>query len=299
MNISEKRSKKIIIALIIIGILCLHYFTHPAKAYYHAVYRMAFSLPLILGGLWFGLKGALIVSTTAFILFAPYIVMHWHGFSLNDFDKVLEGFIYFATTIILGLLVEREKKEHEARLRNESLAAVGKAVSEIAHDMKTPLMAIGGFSRQVTRSLDEDNPAQKKLEIIIQETSRLESMVKEMLDFGKPLALNRSETQLHDLILGCMEMSEPAAKEAGIELEFHNTSLSLPSISLDGLKIKQLLLNLLTNAIQASPAGEKVTISANSLKNAILIAVSGRGFFSPFSRQREAEQASVYPLQKR
>lgn len=309
MNKAEKRTKEIIIALIIIGILCLHYFTHPAKAYHHAVYRMTFYIPLILGGLWFGLKGALIVSAAAFILFTPYMIMHWQGLSIEDFDKVLEGLIYFATTIILGLLVERERKEHKARLTNESLAAVGKAVSEIAHDMKTPLMAIGGFSRQVTRGLDADNPAQKKLEIIVQETSRLESMVKEMLDFGKPLVLNRSEAALNDLIRECLEMSEPVAKEAGIELEFHETPLSPPSISLDKPRIKQVLLNLITNAIQASPAGEKVTISASLLKNAILIAVSDRGcgiseeqrenIFQPFFTTKGSGTGLGLPIVKR
>ena len=309
MNISEKRKREVIIALIIIGILCLHYFTHPAKEYYHAVYRMAFYIPLILGGLWFGLKGALIVSAAAFILFTPYIIIHWQGFSIEDFDKVLEGLIYFTTTIILGLLVERERKEHNARLRNESLAAVGRAVSEIAHDMKTPLMAIGGFSKQVTRSLDADNPAQRKLEIIVQETSRLESMVKEMLDFGKPLALNRSETALNDLIHECVEMSEPVAKEAGIELEFHKASPPLPSISLDGPRIKQVLLNLITNAIQASPPGEKVTISATLLKKTILMAVSDFGcgiseelreiIFQPFFTTKGSGTGLGLPIVKR
>ena len=64
---NAKLLKVILIALIIAGILCLHYFTLPTKAYHHTVYRVLFYIPLILGGLWFGLKGALSV-TIAFSL---------------------------------------------------------------------------------------------------------------------------------------------------------------------------------------------------------------------------------------
>ena len=81
--------------------------------------------------------------------------------------------------------------EHKIFLRAERLAAVGKAVSEVAHDMKTPLMAIGGFANQVLRKLNRDDPNRKKLDTIIQETARLESMVRGMLDFGRRLQGHR------------------------------------------------------------------------------------------------------------
>ena len=139
--------------------------------------------------------------------------------------------------LILGFLVEKERRKHRALIRAESLAAVGKAVSEIAHDMKTPLMAIGGFANQVSKKLEHHDPNQKKLGIVIQETARLESMVKEMLDFGKPLQLNSSKTNFNELVLESIKVAQPMAKKNGVKLE-SDLEPSLPSVLLDAPRVK-------------------------------------------------------------
>jgi len=85
-----------------------------------------------------------------------------------------------------------EKREQAAGLRAERLAAIGRAVSEIAHDMKSPLIAIGGFVNQVSRKLPYGEPDKKKFSLVVRETSRLEFMVKEMLDSGRPIRLQKT-----------------------------------------------------------------------------------------------------------
>lgn len=154
----KERTKGVVVALMIGGILCLHYFTLPHMRYHHAVYRMFFYLPLVLGSLWFGLKGALYVSVSVSVLYLPHLIKEWQGLSLENFHKLMEGTLYIVIAVILGLLVEKERNKHRALLRAESLVAVGKAVSEVAHDMKTPLMAIGGFAHQVSRKLGQGDP---------------------------------------------------------------------------------------------------------------------------------------------
>jgi len=143
----HKEWKKVFtIALMIVGIIFLHYFTFPHMKYHHAFYRMLFYLPLVLGCFWFGLKGTLYISASVSTLYLPYVIRYWQGLSFEDFDKLLEGLLFITIAFILGFLVEREKKKHGALLRSESLAAIGRALSEVAHDMKTPLVAIGGFA---------------------------------------------------------------------------------------------------------------------------------------------------------
>ena len=146
MPVDKEWKKVVVISLMIGAILSLHYLTSPYMGYRHAVYRMLFYLPLVLGSLWFGLKGAIFVCASVSILYLPYTMIQWQGFSLEIFHVLLEGVLYIIIAFILGSLVEKERKEHRALLQAEGLAAVGKAVSEIAHDMKTPLMAIGGFA---------------------------------------------------------------------------------------------------------------------------------------------------------
>jgi two-component system sensor histidine kinase HydH len=271
-----RQMRAAIIAIMIVAILWLHYFTLPERGYQHAVHRTLFYLPLILGGLWFGLRGALLVCGTVLVLFAPYAIIHWKGLFLQEFDLLLEGILFVTSAIVLGLVVERERKERKKRVEAERLAAVGKAVSEVAHDMKTPLMAIGGFASQVAGMIADDHPGQKKLKIVMLETKRLESMVREMLQFGRPLDLALSQASLSDIIQECMEVSNPIAKARGVELEAHFASAS-SEMRLDTAKMKQVFLNLITNAVQASPAGERIIISTARQKKAVIVEVSDCG----------------------
>jgi len=272
LNAHQNRLKAVAIALMIGGILFLHYFTFHGMKFHHAVYRMLFYLPLVLGSLWFGLKGALYILASVSIFFLPYAIIHWQGMSFEDFAKLLEGVLYVVIGLVLGLLVEKEKKRHIALLRVESLAAVGKAVSEIAHDMRTPLMAIGGFASLLSRKLHSDDTSRKKLDLIIQETSRLESMVKEMLDFGKPLELELTKANLNEVVQEAIQVAKLMAMKAGVELEA-DLEPSLPSLLIDIPRIKQVLLNLVVNAVQASPAGEHVLIKTHLTGNYVFLEV--------------------------
>ncbi len=277
--------KIVIISVMIGSILCLHYLTFPELRYYHAVYRMLFYLPLVLGSLWFGMKGAVYICVSVSVLFFPQAFRQWQGFSLDDFHRLSEGALYIGIALILGFLVERERKKQKTLVRVRSLAAVGKAVSEIAHDMKTPLMAIGGFAKQVSKKLGPDNPDRKKLDLVIKETAHLESMVKEMLNFGKPVELQFTEIDFNELVSDSVRVAQPMAKENGVELET-NLAPSLPSVVLDAPRVKQILSNLITNAIQASHAGDRVQVctSLNSLGVVLEVADHGSGIAKKYRK---------------
>jgi signal transduction histidine kinase len=137
-------------------------------------------------------------------------------------------------------------------------------------------MAIGGFAGQVARNLEVDDPNRKKLGIIVQETQRLESMVRDMLDFGKPLELQKSRKNLNDVVLDSVETTMPLARKSGVELE-PRLEPSLPEILLDPPRMKQALLNLLSNAIQASPPRERVRITTVAGKDSVRVEVADRG----------------------
>ena len=233
-------------------------------------------MPLILGSFWFGLKGSIGVCASVTLCLLPYEIIQWQGFSLEDFHELLEIVLFIVIAFILGFLVERERKKHTALVQAESLAAIGKAVSEIAHDMKTPLMAMGGFASQIYRGLDIEDPNRKKLDVVIKETARLESMVKDMLDFGRHLEIQPKKTNLNELVMQTVEMAQPIALEAVVELKTELES-SLPFFLLDGPRVKQVLLNLITNAIQASPAGERVFVKTLMERHGVVLKVIDHG----------------------
>jgi two-component system sensor histidine kinase HydH len=288
MSNRKKWIKILVLAFMIVSVIGLHYLTPPQMRYQHAIYRMLFYLPLVLGGFWFGLKGAFCISGSVVSLYLLYLVGQWKTFPYEIFDILLEMILYLVIALVIGLLVEKERRKHSALLRAESLAAIGRTVSEVAHDMKTPLIAIGGLVAQVSRTLPEDNPDRKKLDLVIQEAARLESMAKEMLAFGRPTEIQLAETNLNELIQESVDITQALARKARMEVKA-DLDVSLPSMELDASKIKQVFLNLITNAVQASPAGERVLVKAHLMKKWVLIEVSDRG-----SGIKEEDQETVF-----
>jgi len=273
-----------LIAALLVGISLIHYLTVEDKFEQHAVHRMLYYLPLVLAAFWFGIKGAVAVSVTAIALYLPFAVEQWHG-SFRDFDTFLEGGLYVFVALILGFLAEREQKEHAARVEAERLAAVGRVVSEVAHDMKSPLMAIGGFVNQVSRKLSGDEANRKKLEVVIQETARLEGMIKDMLEFGRPFELAPSQVNLNDLVAETVEVLKPIAATAGVDLETE-ADMSLPALELDVTKFRQILMNLITNAIQSSSSGEHIVVRTRCSRFEALVEITDCGCGIP-EEQRE------------
>ena len=280
--------KILVVAFMIVAVIGLHYFTPPQMRYQHAIYRMFFYLPLVLGGFWFGLKGTLYISGSVVSLYLVYLVDQWKGFSYEVFDKLLEMILYLVIALVIGLLVERERRKHRALLRAESLAAIGRTVSEVAHEIKTPLIAIGGLVSQFSRNLPNDDPDRKKLNLVIQEAARLESMVNEMLEFGKPIELRLTKIKLNEIVCDSVDLTQGIAKNTGVAIK-SDLDASLPLLMIDAPKFKQVLLNLITNAVQASPAGERVLVKTHLIKKRVQIEVSDSG-----SGIKEADQEIVF-----
>jgi len=76
------------------------------------------------------------------------------GFSADDFNSIMEMVLYNVLALILGMLRDREKTVQRRLRESERLASIGKMVSCLAHDLKTPLIAIGGFARLVQKAIE-------------------------------------------------------------------------------------------------------------------------------------------------
>jgi signal transduction histidine kinase len=237
-------------------------------------------------GFWFGLRGALMTSLSITILYLPYTIINWRDLSASDLHRLMELILYNGVAVILGVLKQRERKE-QGRLREaESLAAMGKALSAVAHDMKAPLIAIGGFARLVQKHVESKNPYRDKLDIIIRETGRMENMMNEMLDFSRPLTLHPTDQNVHSLIEETVAVIEGFAKERNVAVR-NDSPPHLPAISLDAIRIKQLLINLVTNAVQASPEGGKVMVRCNIQRGEMVIDVVDQGPGIPVDKRDE------------
>jgi signal transduction histidine kinase len=268
------------------GITLAIYLTEMSERHHLIFYLGSYFVPVILAGFWFRLRGALTTSVAITVLYAPYTAMQWNGFSADDLNNLMEMLLYNAVAVILGILRDRE---HAGQIRSreaEHMASIGRAMACVAHDMKTPLVAIGGFSRMMRRRLPESDVNCEKLDIIIRETARLETMVKDLLDFSRPLDLQFSEEDLARLVQECGEVVAVMAGKGKVKIEIHPCP-DLPLLSLDAMRMKRVLMNLVVNAVQASPEGETVSIVIRRNGASVIIDVMDRGCGIPLEKRKE------------
>jgi two-component system sensor histidine kinase HydH len=266
----------VFIALLVAGITSLHYATHFSNAYEHTIYRELYFLPVTLAAFAFGFRGCLATSLTITALYLPFVLLQGKASPLYRFDNVLEILLLNIVAVTLGILRNRERLIQRRLCESESLAAMGRALSGVAHDMKLPLVAIGGYTAFVMKRLGESDPNRQKLEVVVRQVQRLETMVRNMLDFTRPLQLEKCATHLEKLLgdVAAVAKEEAASRGVDLEIQSHN---GLAPVSVDPGRLEQALLNLVSNAVQASKNGDSVKLKAIAQGGKVAIEVSDRG----------------------
>ena len=191
------------------------------------------------------------------------------SFSVAD----IGGNLYF-TGIVRDI---SEYVELEEKLRqNERLAAVGNTVSQIVHEIKNPLMIIGGFAQQLLKVQTLDAKGVQKLAIIVEEVARLEAMMAEMRDYSRPPGLKRETGSILTLLQEVFNLYSELLKEKNIELIL-TPSEPLPTYNLDYQQMKQVLVNLVKNASEAMAEGGTITVSVQRRPPHLEIVVADTG----------------------
>lgn len=205
------------------------------------------------------------------------------SFSVAD----VSGKLFF-TGIIRDLT--ETKALQDKIIQSERLAALGQTVAEITHEIKNPLMLIGGFARRLQKKV-EDEEDQAKLKIITEEVERLEKLLSELKDLYRSRQLNIEKINISTLLREVVSLSVPKVKGDGVEIIFDSDEEEL-FVEADKEKLKQVLLNLIKNSLEALPNGGTITVSIKDLKDKVevLVADTGEGIpqkiqekiFSPF-----------------
>jgi signal transduction histidine kinase len=187
---------------------------------------------------WSQILQAEVVNSTANLRQSEEALRH-------ERDKVKES---------MQRLIETQKM----LIRSERLAAIGEAAAYLSHEIKNPLVNIGGFAGQIERSLSGDDKNIRKLQIIREEIRRLELLLTDVRDFTRPTTLARELNDINSCIEATVAFLEDDLKTMGIHCE-QSLDHALPPIWFDPQQMKQVLINLIKNAAEAMPGG-KITI---------------------------------------
>jgi PAS domain S-box-containing protein len=145
-------------------------------------------------------------------------------------------------------------------IQNERLASMGQALSVVTHEIKNPLVSIGGFARSLLQSGAIKNDDRKRLDIIVKEVRRLEDLLGEVQDFSKPLIMESEEVHLDPFLQEIMAffLDNGEWSRVRFSLEVRDD----PVIWVDPDRLRQVILNLIKNAIDAIETEGRVRLSA-------------------------------------
>ena len=155
--------------------------------------------------------------------------------------------------------IDKERVANDRLLQSARLAAVGEMAAGVAHELNNPLTTVAGFVELVLEDIPEDNPNRADLELVLREAIRAREVVRRLLDFSRPGEGFRVRSDANDMVTDVVALIQHLAHTSGVELHVELQD-ELPWIQVDQGQIKQVLLNLIHNALQAMPRGGKLLI---------------------------------------
>lgn len=197
-------------------------------------------------------------------------------------------------TAIIRDVTEQQQLEKKL-LQSERLAAVGEAVAHVAHEIKNPLMIIGGFSNQMKQRLRDEKDLQR-LDMILEEVRRLEGLVANLGDFTKEYRLVKRPANINAVLRDVLEiMSGVCSPEKYTFKPF--LSNEVREIHCDPDKLKQVFINIISNGLEAMADGGAISVTTERIPNGIEVRITDEGtgipesdlehIFEPFYTTRE------------
>jgi signal transduction histidine kinase len=317
---SPRRSVSVsfVIAASIVLVTVLHFLTPVDQIVWHEIYQRLYYIPIIAAALLFGLRGGLAASLFTTVVYSPHIYLHWqHGhfdYSINQYAEIV---IFNVVGGVMGALGDRLKKARvraernaeerkkaydelqltfEQLLQAEKLSSLGELSAGIVHEVRNPLAAIKGAVEILEDELKADSPRREFADLAKKEIERLDKLVGEFLRFARPSKLAFTPSDLNEIVESVVALiaNQAASQSVTIKQELKE---KLPLVSMDAEQIKQVLLNLAINSLQAMPDGGQLIFRTTKDQDYSVVEVIDNGggidqqvlpkIFDPFFTTKE------------
>jgi len=163
------------------------------------------------------------------------------------------------TEMELNARMEAQRLAENRLVQAAKLAAVGEMAAGIAHELNNPLTSVTGFAELVMDDMPEDSPSRPDLDLVIREARRARDVVRRLLDFARQSESARANASLNKVVEDVVTLTRHLIHTNGVELKL-DLQEDLPWVSMDENQMKQVLLNLVHNALQAMPNGGQMEI---------------------------------------
>lgn len=168
-------------------------------------------------------------------------------------------------------------KSNQAYLvRHERLADIGTLATKAAHEFRIPLVTIGGYARRILKTLGSDKFDKQMVEVIISEVNRLSRITSEILEYSRVSRLDINKCDLNNIVSNSLTQLENKLSSSGISVKkiFDRRALNIKA---DSERLKQVILNLIDNAVDAMLNGGKLTIKTSKNKEYVVLDIIDTG----------------------
>jgi len=262
-----------VVAISIFLVTALHYGTprDPSLHVFHDVWRRLYYVPIILGAFNYGLRGGVLTALAVTGVYLPHVVFQWGGEAHGN--QFLEIMMYNVIGWVTGLLAAQlRQRRREVAIAYEQLsasferaktvermAAMGQLSAALSHEIRNPLASLKG-SLPILLDVSQPEATRREFaEIVRHEIARLDELTTGFLEYARPPQPSWAEDSLNDLVDGVSSLVRKEAERLSV-LIVKDLALDLPMIPMDSNRMRQVLLNLALNAIQAMPNGGRLDL---------------------------------------
>jgi len=295
----------LVLVVIIIGLL--HFFTPGNLFFYHDTYRRLSYFPIVIGAIFFGVRGGLTLAIITSIAFIPHLIIYMNYAPESYLSELTEVVLYLAAGAIIGIIAGREatlRKKYKslsdklsksyARLQKQTkllieveeqlgssqkLSALGQMSASLAHEIKNPLSSIKGTAEILLDEIPENHPKREFVEILLSEVSRLDSSVEHVLQFSRgdtKKAQKFTSEPLSEIINKVSFLVKSHLNNKAIDLTTANNQ-EAEDFYVEGDKLSQVFLNIFLNAVDAVPDNGKIDVRIEKEFEGLSIFISDNG----------------------
>jgi two-component system, NtrC family, sensor histidine kinase HydH len=293
---SQRRIRFASLVCAIALVSLLHYLTPTSYIWIHPLLQRAYYIPILLMALWFGWRGGLAAAAIAAVFYIPHIMMAWRSNPEYRVAQYVEIGMFFVIATVIGAMADVERKQRQkieetaiklsetyVRLqasieqlrRADRLSALGELSAGLAHEIRNPLGALEGAVRILQRPELPAATRHEFAQMASKEFERLKTLLTRFLSFARPQPPQRTVIEPALLLESVARLTAETAKIANVQVSVEDQETA--AIAVDAEQIKQVLLNLVLNAVQAMSQGGQIALRARQEGGSVLLEVVDQG----------------------
>jgi signal transduction histidine kinase len=284
----------------VVAISLAHYLTDPVHTTYHVVYQRLYYIPLLFGAGFYGLRGGLALAIITSVLYLPHIVLHWGHEPLYRANQMAELLMFLVVGTLAGLLIDRVRNEREKHRRTaeelagayeqlqatferlrllDRLSSLGALSVSMAHEIRNPLGAVSGAVEILESSTPEGDHRREFVILLKKEIDRLSATVTRQLDLARSTPHDLAPCDIGGIVRSVLSLTAKEMEKQGVTATCR-IQPGTGMVEADEQRLRQAVLNLVLNAVQAMEHGGELSVQVGSGegKVSVELADDGPGF---------------------